>query len=167
MKLLATIALVFAISAISFGQQQVGVQAQNFNQTSMQGEDVELDKLKGKVVVITFWSTKCRICVSEMPKLNKMVEKYQGQEVEFLAVTMNRQAIVEKFLKKKTFKYNILPNGFGTVLKYADRDSRGRLNMGFPAHFVVDQAGKVILKTAGFSKTEKLDSTISGLLDSE
>ena len=72
-----------------------------------------------------------------------------------------------KFLKKKTFKYNILPNGFGTVLKYADRDSRGRLNMGFPAHFVVDQEGKVVLKTAGFSKTKKLDSTVGSLLGSE
>ena len=167
MKLLATIALVFAFSAIGFAQQQVGVKAQNFNQTSMSGEEVELNKLEGKVVVITFWSTKCRICISEMPKLNKMVDKYRGQEVEFLAVTMNRQALVEKFLKKKSFKYNILPNGFGTVLKYADRDSRGRLNMGFPAHFVVDQKGMVVLKTAGFSKTEKLDSTIGRLLDSE
>lgn len=167
MKLLATIALVFAFSAISFGQQQVGVQAQNFNQTSMQGDEVELDKLKGKVVVITFWSTKCQICVSEMPKLNKMVDSYQGQDVEFLAVTMNRQSIVEKFLQKKTFKFNILPNGFGTVLKYADRDSSGRLNMGFPAHFVVDQSGKVVLKTAGFSQTEKLESTVKRLLDSE
>ena len=167
MKLLATIALVFAFSVIGFGQQQVGVQAQNFNQTSMHGENVELEKLKGKVVVITFWSTKCRICISEMPKLNKMVDKYKGQEVEFLAVTMNRQSLVEKFLKKKTFKFNILPNGFGTVLKYADRDSSGRLNMGFPAHFVVDQTGKVILKTAGFSKTKKLDSTIGRLLGAE
>ncbi|NNE98548.1 MAG: TlpA family protein disulfide reductase [Pyrinomonadaceae bacterium] len=167
MKILATIALVFAFSIVSFGQQNVGVQAQNFAQTSVNGENVELEKLKGKVVVITFWSTKCRICISEMPKLNKMVDKYQGQEVEFLAVTMNNQRIVEKFLKKKTFKYNILPNGFGTVLKYADRDRGGRLNMGFPAHFVVDKSGKVVLKTSGYSKTKKLDSTVGRLLDTE
>ena len=36
--------------------------------------------------------------------------------------------------------------------------------MGYPAHFVVNQDGKVILKTSGFKKTKKLDTTIEKLL---
>ena len=166
MKILASLILVFAFSAVSFAQQGVGVSAQNFSQTNLNGENVELDGLKGKVVILTFWSTKCRICISEMPKLNRLVDKYQGDDVEFLGLTMNNQGMVERFLKKKSFKFNILPNSFGVVLKYAPRDSRGRLNMGFPAHFVVDQSGKVILMTSGFKKSEKLDTTITHLLDS-
>ena len=75
--------------------------------------------------------------------------------------------MVENYLKRKTFKFDILPNSFGVVLKYADRDRGGRLNMGYPAHFVVNQKGKVILKTSGFKKSAKLDSTLEKLLDKE
>lgn len=156
-----------AFSIASFGQQSVGASAQNFNQTNLRGESIELAGLKGKVVILTFWSTKCQICVSEMPKLNKLVDKYNGASVEFLGITMNNQQMVEGFLKKKTFKFNILPNGFGVVLQYAPRDRNGRLNMGFPAHFIVDQSGRVVLLTSGFDRTDKLDSTIAQLLRSE
>ncbi len=167
MKILSTLVLVLAFSIASFGQQSVGVSAQNFNQTNLRGENIELAGLKGKVVILTFWSTKCQICVSEMPELNKLVDKYNGQSVEFLGITMNNQQMVESFLKKKTFKFNILPNGFGVVLQYAPRDGNGRLNMGFPAHFIVDQSGRVVLLTSGFDRTDKLDSTIAQLLRSE
>lgn len=167
MKILSTLTLILAFSLVTFAQQNSGAAAQNFVQPNMTGENVELANLKGKVVILTFWSTKCRICVSEMPKLNRLVEKYSGQDVEFLGLTMNNQSMVSRFLKKKSFKFNIIPNSFGVVLKYADRDSRGRLNMGFPAHFVVNQSGQVVLKTSGFKKSDKLDSTITRLLSSE
>jgi peroxiredoxin len=166
MKVAATLIIILTFSIICLGQQNVGSAAQNFVQPNMFGENIELNNLKGKVVILTFWSTKCRICVSEMPKLNRLVDKYKGQDVEFLGLTMNHQKIVERFLKKKSFKFNILPNSFGVVLKYADRDNNGRMNMGFPAHFVVNQSGEVVLKTSGFKKSKKLDSTISGLLGS-
>ncbi|MEZ5345857.1 MAG: TlpA disulfide reductase family protein [Pyrinomonadaceae bacterium] len=166
MKFLALLILVLTFSVAGFGQQEVGTSAQNFTQANMLGEDVELANLKGKVVIMTFWSTKCEICESEIPKLNSLVDKYKGRDVVFLGLTMNHQPMVEAYLKKKTFKFTILPNSFGVVLKYADRDKSGRLNMGYPAHFVIDQSGEVVLKTAGFKKSEKLDSTIGGLLSS-
>ncbi|MCB1023194.1 MAG: TlpA family protein disulfide reductase [Acidobacteria bacterium] len=166
MKLFTALFIVLSFSIIGFAQQEVGSSAQNFTQANMQGEDVELAGLKGKVVIMTFWSTKCEICESEIPKLNKLVDKYKGQDVVFLGLTMNHQPMVENYLKKKTFKFMILPNSFGVVLKYADRDKGGRLNMGYPAHFVIDQAGEVVLKTAGFKKSEKLDDVIGNLLGS-
>ena len=167
MKTLTTFLFIFVFSIACFGQQKVGVTAQNFNGVSIKGDNVELDNLKGNVVVVTFWSTRCQICVSEMPKLNALVEKYKGKKVVFLGLTMNNDAMVNKFLKKKPFKFTILPNSFGVVLKYAARDSRGRLNMGFPAHFIVNQKGEVVLKTSGFKKSKKIDSTVGKLLVSE
>ncbi len=167
MKTISALVLTLVFSLACFAQQNTGSDAQNFSQTNMKGENVELAKMKGKVVVLTFWSTRCMICVSEMPKLNRLVDKYDGKDVEFLGLTMNNQSMVENFLKRKKFKFNILPNSFGVVLKYADRDGKGRLNMGFPAHFVVDQAGKVVLKTSGFKTSDEVDSKIESLLGSE
>ena len=167
MKGLVAFFLIFVFAVVAFSQQQAGTAAQNFNGASLAGDNIELDKLKGNVVVLTFWSTRCRICISEMPKLNKLVDKYSGQNVVFLGLTMNNEILIKRFLKKKPFKFTIMPNSLGVVLKYADRDNRGRLNMGYPAHFVVDQGGKVALKTSGFKKSKKLDSVIGSLLASQ
>lgn len=164
MRFFASIILLLTFSIFSFAQQNKGVAAQNFTATTFGGKSIELNQLKGKVAVLTFWSTRCRICISEMPRWNRLVDKYEGKDVAFLGLTMNNEMMVEKFLKKKTFKFEIVPNSLGVVLKYADRDSRGRLLMGYPAYYIVDKGGKVVLKTSGFKKTPKVDKTISKLL---
>ena len=161
MKNLALLLLILVCSFSVFGQQNAGSAAHNFTQVSLTGENVELGQLKGKVVVMAFWSTRCMICSSEIPKLNKIVDKYAGKNVVFLAPTMNNEQMINKYLKKKSFKFNILPNSLGVILKYADRDSQDRLLMGYPAYFVVDKNGKVVLKENGYSKTKKLDSVIA------
>lgn len=164
MKILVTICLVFIFALAAYPQQRVGVKAQNFVQENLAGESVELEQLEGKVVVIAFWSTKCQICVAEMPRLNKLVEKYDGKDVEFLGLTMNSPKMVKNFLKNRKFKFNIIPNSFGVVLKYADRDSGGRLVMKFPAYYVVDKKGGVTKKAFGFGSTEGISNEIDKLL---
>ena len=167
MKFIASAILLLSFSIFAFGQLSSGAPAKGFSALKLNGETFELNQLKGKVAVLTFWSTRCQICVSEMPKLNKLVDKYEGKNVEFIGLTMNNETLVNNFLKKKTFKFTIIPNSLGVVLKYADRDSRGRLLMGYPAHYIVDQSGRVVLKTSGWDKTSKLDNTVSRLLDTK
>lgn len=164
MKLIVSLFLVLVFSCVGFSQQSVGAAAHNFSETTLSGENIELRQLQGKVVVLTFWSTKCQICLAEIPKLNKLVSKYNGRDVVFIGLTMNYPEMVQSYLRKKPFDFKIIPNGFAVLMKYADRDSQNRLNMGYPAHFVVDRDGKVVLKTNGFKKADSLDNKISELL---
>ena len=57
-----------------------------------------------------------------------------------------------------------MPNSFGVVLQYADRDKAGNLDMGFPSFFVIDQQGLVRYRSSGFDKTAPLDAAIGKLL---
>jgi len=50
------------------------------------------------------------------------------------------------------------------VLKYAQKDGDGNISMGFPSHFIINQEGKIELKTNGFDKTAMLDARINQLL---
>ena len=163
LRVLACLIFVFAFSMIILGQNSRKL-AKNFTAVSMDGKQIELSSLKGKVVVLTFWTTRCQICHEEMPKLNRLAEQYKGQDVVFLGLTTENEAKVQKFLKKNRFNYDILPNSFGVLLQYAERDDLGNVNMGFPTHFLVNQKGEIEFRTSGFSKTEKLDSGINQLL---
>lgn len=141
--------------------------AENFSAATMDGQTIELQSLKGKVVVMTFWSTRCAICAAEIPKLNQMTKNFQGKDVVFLGLTTDNPSIVESFLKSKPFDFNIIPSSFGVLLKYAERDRAGNLNMGFPAYFVINQTGEIELKASGWSKTDAVNSQITRLLQNE
>ncbi len=168
MKISISLFLILIFSCAVFAQQnRVKSLAENFNAVATNGKSFELNSLKGKVVVLTFWSTKCAICHAEIPKLNKLAENYKDKDVVFLGLTMNNEATVKAYTKKNPFNFNLLPDSFGVVLKYADKDGEGNIAMGFPAHFLINQNGEIELKTSGFDKTEKLDAKINRLLNSK
>ncbi len=168
MKSLIALFIMLAFSAAAFGQQtKTKPWAETFTATSLNGTSFDLAELKGKVVLMSFWSTKCSICHSEIPKLNQLVQTYKNKDVVFLGLTMENPNKVEAYLKKRSFNFNILPNSFGVVLKYADKGSNGNISMGFPTHFLINQNGEIELKTNGFDKTATLDSRINQLLNAE
>lgn len=160
--------LTFTASA-ALAQQSLkpGAAAPDFNGQSLDGKTYNLSELHGKVVVLTFWSTRCAICHSELPKLNEVAKRYKDKDVVFLALTMENPAKVEPYLRKNPFNFNILPNAFGVFLKYADMDGGGNINMGFPSYFLINRRGSIALKSNGWDKTARIESQISELLTSE
>ena len=164
MKYILSLIVCLMLSFAAFGQQNEGAKAEGFSGTSLDGKAIDLQDLKGKVVVMTFWSTKCQICHEEIPKLNKMAEKYADKEVVFMGLTMENETRIELYLKKTPFKFTIMPNSLGVLLKYADRDGQGNPNMGFPAYFVIDQEGEIRHKSSGWDKAKKIDDLVNKLL---
>ena len=157
--------LTLAVSAASAQQAlKTGELAPAFSGQALDGTMYDLDQLHGKVVVLTFWSTRCEICHSEIPNLNRVAERYRGRDVVFLAVTMDNETKINPYLKRNPFNFTILPNSFGVMLKYADRDRAGNINMGFPAHFLISRKGTIALRTDGWDKAANLDAQISRLL---
>lgn len=166
MKKLAVLFLILVSSCVAFAQKNKAV-AENFSAASMNGQTVELNSLKGKIVVISFWTTRCPICNAEIPKLNRLAAQYKDKNVVFLGLTTDNEEKVENYIKKNPFNFNLIPNSFGIMLKYAEKDRQGNIMMGYPAHFVVNQEGEIELKTSGFDKTDKLNSEINRLLASK
>lgn len=169
MRVFSLILIVTLTAFAALAQQSLrpGEQAPDFNAEALDGKVYNLSQLQGKVVVLTFWSTKCAICHSELPKLNEVAKRYKDKDVVFLALTMENQGKIEPYLKKNPFEFNILPNSFGVVLKYADLDRNGTINMGFPSYFLIDRHGSIALKSDGWDKTARLDTQISQLLSTE
>lgn len=161
--------LLIVVTSAAFSQQALkpGETAPTFSSQSIDGKMYDLDQLHGKVVVLTFWSTRCEICHSEIPNLNRVAERYKDKDVVFLAVTMDNEAKINPYLKRNPFNFNILPNSFGVMLKYADKDRSGNINMGFPAHFLINRKGMIALRTDGWDKAANLDSQISRLLTTD
>lgn len=167
MKILANIALFLLLLAFTAKAQtslKIGSPAPAFSGNAMDGSCKDLSDLRGKVVVLTFWSTKCEICRHEFPKVNQMVKSYENRNVVFLALTMENEAQVEAYLRKNQLASTILPNSFGVVLQYADRTADDRIDMGFPSFFVIDKVGTIQYRSSGFDRTTSMNAVIERLV---
>lgn len=87
-----------------------GQQLPDFELRDLQGNKVSPEDLKGKPVVINFWFTSCVPCIQEMPALNEIKEEFKNTEVVFLAITFDKKAAVQNFLKKHSFNFIAVPD---------------------------------------------------------
>jgi peroxiredoxin len=159
------LAIAFAASA-ALGQQQlkVGDFAPPLTGTTLKGDSLEMGHTRGRVTVVTFWSTRCEICRYEIPKLNAMAARFDRAKVAFLALSTEDEAKIRRYLTSFPFDFDIVPNSFGTLLQFADRDRAGNVNIGYPAFFVIDAAGKIQHRSSGYSKAAAVESAVAKLL---
>jgi len=60
-----------------------------FALTTTEGQQVSLDGLQGKVLLIDFWATWCAPCRDAVPHLKDIVRKFQGQPLVVLSVSLD------------------------------------------------------------------------------
>jgi peroxiredoxin len=161
-KLLITTLFVLSLAFSAFSQSalRIGSVAPQFSGTSADGTQYDLAQLRGKVVVLTFWSTRCEVCRVEMPLLDRVVEQYDPKDVLFLALTSESDEKILPYLRTHPFRFATITNSFGTLLQYADRDRDGAVNMPYPSFFVLDPRGRVQYRASGYDKTVALNSAI-------
>ncbi len=160
------IAHILLVASVAFSQTglKVGSPAPAFTGTGMDGSAIDLTELRGRVVVMTFWSTRCAICHHELPKLNSITTRFDPAKVVFLALSMENEEKISGFLRKNPFRFQVVPNSFGVVLQYADRDRLGNLDMGFPSFFVIDQQGTLRHRSSGYDRTGDIEAAIGKLV---
>ncbi len=121
-----------------------GQAAPNFTLTNMQGQQVSLADLKGKVVIVNFWATWCPPCREEMPSMEMLYRKYKDQGLEILAVNAEKDGarLVRKFLQKTPYSFPILLD------EGADVQNLYKV-FRFPETFIVDRKGNIVEQVTG------------------
>ena len=54
---------------------------------TLDGKVFDLQSLRGKVVMVVFWSTDCAVCRDKMPELRANVKGWQGRPFELVSVS--------------------------------------------------------------------------------
>lgn len=104
-----------------------------FSLKTLDGQVIDSESLKGKVVMINLWSTTCYPCLAEMPDLNQLKATYK--DVVYLAPAPESAATINKLLSKHTFDFVIIPDA-GQLFK----DWKVT---GYPRNLFVDKNGIV------------------------
>ncbi|MEL6559223.1 MAG: TlpA disulfide reductase family protein [Bacteroidota bacterium] len=128
--------------ALAGQRTEVGKEMIPFSITDMDGNKISLADQKGKVIVLNFWFIACKPCVMEMPHLNKFVEKYQDDDVLFLAIANDEKTQIERFLEKKKFDYTIAPDGKRVASDWGVSS--------FPTNIIIDKEGNIAYSMSGY-----------------
>jgi peroxiredoxin len=129
------------------GEQKIitnGDRAPEFRLPALDGSQVSLADLHGKVVMVHFWATWCPPCVEELPTLAKLSQDLTGTDFVMLAISVDEGGgpAVTSFLQKN--RLNV------PVLLDPDRSIAGRYGtFKFPETYLVDRAGIVRAKVIG------------------
>ncbi|MBX2952636.1 MAG: TlpA family protein disulfide reductase [Leadbetterella sp.] len=113
--------------------------------TRLDGQNTDLSTLGGKVVVLNFWATWCPPCIREMPSLQALYNKYQGNpNVEFLVVEVdNKPDLAKAFVEKHNFTF--------PVYSPAGMIPEAFLGQAIPTTVILNKKGEISYRHEGMS----------------
>jgi thiol-disulfide isomerase/thioredoxin len=89
-RLVALTLTTVLLAPAAAAQTTPGVPQQLLGKT-LDGQAFDLQALRGKVVMVVFWSTDCAVCRDKMPELRANVKGWAGQPFELVSVSTDRQ----------------------------------------------------------------------------
>lgn len=108
-----------------------------FSVTTLDGRQVSLDSLAGKVVLIDFWATWCGPCREALPKIREIAQKFSGEPLVVMSISLdNDEGKWKDFVAKNNM----------TWLQYRDGGFEGSISRLFgvesiPHTFTIDADG--------------------------
>ncbi|WP_439882298.1 TlpA disulfide reductase family protein [Pontibacter sp. MBLB2868] len=116
-----------------------------FKMQTLDGQTVNFESLKGKVVFMNMWATWCPPCIAEMPNIQKLYDKVGSDKIAFVMLSVDEggQEKVKKFIDKKGFTFPVyMPVGQLPQEFYSNA---------IPTTFIISPEGKIVAKQEGMA----------------
>ena len=111
---------------------------------NQEGELVNMEDLRGKVIFINLWATWCPPCIAEMPSIDELSKKMKGEDVVFLMVSLDENfKKAQAFHKRKGFSFDVHELAGDLPQMYRSQS--------IPATFVVSANGKLVFSKKGMA----------------
>ena len=116
--------------------------ARDFTAGSLGGENVRLDGLHGKIVVLDFWASWCEPCQVELAAIQKLHDELASKGVVFLGINDEDSKAVGDFVKAHGYTFSMLLDSQQTV--------HGLYGVRLvPTTVVIDRKGKIAAHYVG------------------
>ena len=114
--------------------------------TAIDGREVDLAKLRGKVVLLDFWATWCPPCRAELPNVKRVYQAYHDKGLEIVGISQDRAGDLQKL---KDF---VAREGMPWPQNYEGRKHNEGGNTlaarfavtGIPAMMLLDKSGRIV-----------------------
>lgn len=102
------------------------------------GQTLNLEKFRGKIVVLNMWATWCAPCIHEMPTLDRLQQQLEDVDVVVVALSIDSggASVVRAFFDE---------HGIDDLAVYVDPTMRAQAGfnvIGLPTTIVIDKKGR-------------------------
>lgn len=128
--------------------------------TSLAGDKVTMQQLRGKVVMVNFWATSCVTCIKEMPDMVQTYNKYKDKGLDVIAVAMSYDPpnYVVNYAETRQLPFKVA------------LDVKGDIAMSFgdvkltPTTYLIDKQGRIIKRYVGEPAFEEVHRIVEQAL---
>lgn len=128
--------------------------------TAVDGREVDVAKLRGRVVLVDFWATWCGPCKAELPNVKRVYDAYHQKGFEVVAISLDRPGDRQKlvdYVKQKDLPWPQFFDGDHPKNRIAEQYGV----MAIPSMFLLDQSGRLVTTNA---RGKVLEQEVSRLL---
>lgn len=132
----------------------------------LNSEPLSIKQLKGKVVLIDFWTASCINCLRTLPYVAKWYQRYKDDGFVVVGVhtpefPFERETqVVQNAIQRFGIAYPVAQdNAFATWKAYE--------NQYWPAQYLIDQKGTIVRQHFGEGGYEEMENAIRKLVDSD
>jgi peroxiredoxin/Tfp pilus assembly protein PilF len=124
--------------------------APEFHVTTLQGQDISLKQLAGKIVVLDFWATWCPPCRASVPELKDLTRKYSSDKLVLLSVSADSdEQAWRDFIAKKGMDWPQFLDSDHTIMdSFSVR--------AFPTYLVIDGDGIIRQRIVGLNEMQSV-----------
>ncbi len=154
----STLTALALLAAMAAGPVHAQPAAPALEGRTVEGKPFQLAALKGKVVLLMYWSTECAVCRDKMPELRQNYEGWRGKPFELVLVSTDRrmedlQAYEQIISRTVPLKQRFVQLWAGDA---SLRDGFGKPAQ-LPASFLIDKSGRVVERYQGRIPAEAWD----------
>jgi len=129
--------------------------APKFTVTTLAGETLTRESLKGKVVLMQFWTTWCGYCRGEQPMVDALNKEFSGKGLVVLAVDVGEsRQTVQQYLDRSPRSCRIALNEDSNLAESFDVT-------GFPVYVAIDRDGNIAGMQRGAGGEQSLRNLLS------
>lgn len=123
--------------------------APNWELLSIKNKKINLHGLKGKIVLLDFFTKSCYPCMLALPGLETLHEKYKKKGLKVIGIDIfdKKEDGIVTFLLKHNITYTILLGGKDVGISYNVS--------GIPTVYLIDKNGKIIFSIVGYEKGQE------------
>jgi thiol-disulfide isomerase/thioredoxin len=134
--------------------------APDFTLTALNGQEITLSQLKGKVVLLDFWATWCGPCRESIPHLIQLYTTHRENGLEMIGMSVDKgdEEIVRRFTESTKIPYPVVIAPEEVVRNYEVT--------AIPTAFLIDKEGKVRERVMGFNSAidQEITAKITDLI---
>jgi len=129
--------------------------------TTLDGRQLSLASLRGKVVLLNFWATWCGPCREEIPEFERLQKQYAGQlQIVGMSVDELPPAAVQKVAAQMGINYPVAMAPSAVQARFGGSPQFPSI----PVTMVIDRQGNIQQKNHGANSYEVFNAEVRALL---